>query len=244
MKQLLKTSWGNGKLPKHILIFNLPAGHTCPFAKECLSKAHPLTGKIVDGTHCRFRCFSASAESQHKTARNSRWHNFNLLFRKTTQEMADLIEASIPTKARLVRVHESGDFFSQAYLDAWLEVARRKPDVVFYAYTKAIPFWLNRLTKILSNFKLTASLGGTHDDLAEKHGLKTAYVAFSEAEANIRGLEIDHDDSLAYGTNEKSFALLIHGTQPAGSEASKARALLRKEGGFSGYSKKKQGIHT
>lgn len=169
-----------------------------------------------------------------------RWANFAALHHKTTLEMADLLSAALPKKAKRVRIHEGGDFFSQAYFDAWLEVANRNPHVLFYAYTKSIPFWLARLDELPSNIRLTASLGGTHDDLAEKHELKTSYVAFSEEAANIRGLEIDHDDSLAYGPNEKSFALLIHGTQPAGSEASKAKSLLRKTSGFTGYSKKKE----
>ena len=167
-----------------------------------------------------------------------RWNNFAALHHKTTLEMADLLSSALPKKATRIRIHEGGDFFSQAYFDAWLEVARRNPHVLFYAYTKSIPFWLARLDKLPSNIRLTASLGGTHDELAEKHELKTSYVAFSEEAANIRGLEIDHDDSLAYGPNEKSFALLIHGTQPAGSEASKAKSLLRKTSGFTGYSRK------
>ena len=242
MTEKAKFVRGNGKLPKSITIFNLPAGHTCPFAKECLSKAHPLTGKIVDGKHCRFRCYAASAESQYKNARNLRWHNFRLLFRKTTLEMADLLCGSLPKNTTTLRIHESGDFFNQAYFDAWLEVARRNPTILFYAYTKAIPFWVNRLDKIPSNLRLTASLGGTHDDLAEKHNLKTAFVAFSESEANVRGLPIDHDDSLAYGPNENSFAHLIHGTQPKGSEASKARVSLRKTTGFFGYSTKRKSV--
>jgi len=240
VKNLLKFKRGNAKLGKGIHIFNLPAGHTCPFAKECLSKANPLTGKIVDGKHCRFRCFAASDEARSPNARKTRWHNFGLLWKSTTQEMADLIEASLPKVAKIVRIHESGDFFNQSYFDAWLEVARRKPSVLFYAYTKAIPFWLARLDKLPSNIRLTASLGGTHDELAESHNLKTSYVAFSESEANIRGLGIDHNDFLAYGPNDRSFALLIHGTQPAGSEASRARSLLRKSGGFTGYSRKKK----
>lgn len=228
---------GNAKLPGTYL-FNLPAGYTCPCAKECLSKAHRVTGKITDGPHTKYRCFSASGESQYENARNMRWGNFTALHHKTTLEMADLLSSALPKKATRIRIHEGGDFFSQAYFDAWLEVARRNPHVLFYAYTKSIPFWLARLDNLPSNIRLTASLGGTHDELAEKHNLKTSYVAFSEEAANIRGLEIDHDDSLAYGPNEKSFALLIHGTQPAGSEASKAKSLLRKTSGFTGYSRK------
>lgn len=229
---------GNAKL-SGTHIFNLPAGYTCPCAKECLSKAHRVTGKITDGIHTLFRCFSANTENFRKDARKMRWANLDTLHHKTTLEMADLLSSALPKKTKRVRIHEGGDFFSQAYFDAWLEVANRNPHVLFYAYTKSLHFWVARLDKLPSNIRLTASLGGTHDHLAEKHNLKTAYVAFSEEAANIRGLEIDHDDSLAYGPNEKSFALLIHGTQPAGSEASKARSLLRKTTGFTGYSKKK-----
>ena len=63
--------------------------------------------------------------------------------------------------------------------------------------------------------------------------LKT--VVFSEEEAEQKGLEIDHDDAHALG--KKSFALLLHGTQPKGSEASKALQVLRKAG-KGGYSQK------
>ena len=54
--------------------------------------------------------------------------------------------------------------------------------------------------------------------------------------AKRMGLEIDHDDSLAmYG--KESFALLLHGTQPAKSEASEAISKMRKENIKFSYSK-------
>jgi hypothetical protein len=59
---------------------------------------------------------------------------------------------------------------------------------------------------------------------------------FSHEEAKTKGLEIDHDDSHAYKSG-KPFALLIHGTQPAGSIAAKMLSALRKIG-WTGYSRK------
>ena len=50
------------------------------------------------------------------------------------------------------------------------------------------------------------------------------------------GLEIDHDDSHCFG--DKPFALLVHGSQPAGSDAGAAIAQRKKEGGFIGYGKR------
>jgi hypothetical protein len=35
-----------------------------------------------------------------------------------------------------VRIHDSGDFYSRAYLSAWLEIMRARQRTRFYAYTK------------------------------------------------------------------------------------------------------------
>jgi hypothetical protein len=86
---------------------------------------------------------------------------------------------------------------------------------LFYAYTKALPFWVKRLGTIPPNFKLTASYGGTHDWMIPAYGLKSCRVVESIEEAQRLGLELDHDDSHAY-SDKGDFALLIHGTQPKG----------------------------
>ena len=60
----------------------------------------------------------------------------------------------------------------------------------------------------------------------------------SEEEASMANLEIDHDDSHAWDS-EESFALLIHGQQKAGSKASQAQKALRQKG-WTGYNHKKK----
>ena len=51
---------------------------------------------------------------------------------------------------------------------------------------------------------------------------------YSEEEAADLGLEIDHDDThAAFG--KKSFALLLHGTQPKGSVAGEALKVINKK---------------
>jgi hypothetical protein len=122
-----------------------------------------------------------------------------------------------------------------------LEVARRLPNVLVYFYTKSIRYWLKRLPEVgdghtpgaVPNFIPTASRGGKEDHLIDEYGLRAAVVVFSEAEAVFKGLEIDHDDSHAR-QHGGDFALLIHGSQPAGSEAGKAVAALRAQGEY-GY---------
>lgn len=238
----LKFGHGNGKLDPGVTTFSLPAGWSCPFAFACRSRANRKTGFIRDGRDTTFRCYAASMEARRPSVRRARWQNLQALRRcKTADQMARLILDSLSPFARLVRVHDSGDYFSDDYFGAWVMVAQERPQTVFYSYTKALPMWASRLDQVgdghtpgsVPNFVLTASHGGTHDDLIAQLGLRSARVVFSEQEAAALGLDIDHDDSHAM-CHGPDFALLLHGTQPPGSPAAQAVALLRKNG-FFGY---------
>ena len=243
-KGILKFGTGNAKLSKDTLIFDLPAGHACPFALNCLAKTSPVTGKLTDGKETQFRCFAATGEALSPQARNLRWHNFDTLRSlKTDTKMVEVILNSIKAFGKIdkiakVRVHSSGDFFSEAYFRAWMTVAKTLPHIVFYAYTKSLPYWINSLELVPANFKLNASKGGKFDSLINENKLKYVEVVHSEAEAMQKNLEVDHNDSFAWAI-DKSFALLIHGTQPAGTEASKAMQKLRVKG-VNGYNRKKK----
>jgi len=217
---------GNEKL-KGIYTFSIPAGWTCPGASVCLSKADRNKGGVTDGPKCQFRCFAASEESRLTVVRQIRWHNFDLLQKcKGKLEMARLIAADLPKKAKVVRVHVSGDFFSQAYFEAWVIVAKMHPEVIFYAYTKSIPTLLKLRESLPANFRITASMGSKYDDMIIAHNLNRAVVVMNEAEAAALGLEIDDDDSHAQA-GDASFALLVHASQPAGTEWAKAWEALR-----------------
>jgi hypothetical protein len=234
--------------------FSLPSGYTCPQARACKSQADKNTGKIKDGKHCQFRCFTATSENRFPLVRARAWQNFDALKTvgvKNVSGMADLIDSELP-EGPLVRIHVGGDFFNPYYFAAWCEIARRRPGrieweggkpfvvgTIFYAYTKNLELMLN--DSIPANLKLTASRGGTMDHLIDEHGLKEARVVFTKAEAEELGYVIDHDDKCAW-SQDNSFALLLHGTQPAKSVASKALQILKKEG-WTGYNPKNKGKH-
>jgi hypothetical protein len=249
--KLLKFSTGNGKL-KNRLIFNIPAGYACPHAGVCKTMADRVTGKIMDlpqftGTEAdEYRCFAAMAETR-PTVREARWHNWDLLrevmYMGGDQAMLirDLIDLSLMVQPEkdLVRVHEAGDFWTEQYMRAWFMVAASRPHQKFYAFTKSLGMWLNLKDIIPPNFYLTASQGGTLDYLIPKYPevfQRIAYVVYTEEEAQERGLSIDHDDSHCLGN--KPFALLVHGSQRAGSDAMKALTQRKKEGKFVGYGAK------
>jgi hypothetical protein len=223
--RMLKFSPANTKLKKlqkrtgrRVYALSLLSGHNCPFAKNCLSKAivsfknGKRVSQIQDGPHTEFRCYSASQENFYQNVYDYREANFNALNGLTTEQMTARIEAAIPDNAEIIRIHDAGDFFSQSHFDAWMTVARRQPQL-FYAYTKSLRFWVNRLDSIPENVILTASYGGIDDALIEQHNLRSAKVVYSITEAESLGLEIDMDDSHA-SSHGPSFALLIHGVQP------------------------------
>ena len=237
IKTLLNFQHGNAKLKRDTAILSLPAGHTCLFAKDCRSCTDKVTGKIIDGKDCKFRCYATTAEAMFPNIRKSRWDNLELLRQAGTAiGMAALIESSLKgmKKIKLVRFHQAGDFFSQDYFDAWLMVARQHPEFIFYGYTKALPFLIKRLHEIPANTKIVASRGGTHDNLIEMIGLRSVRVVFSVREAKRKWkLQLDHDDTHCWNY-DKDFAVLIHGTQPGKSAAMKALMKLR-EKGIGGY---------
>jgi len=225
---------------RKIYSLDLLSGHSCPFAHECHSKAVELSNgkrKIQDGKHTKFRCFSASQEVQYTNVYNLRKHNFDLLRKENHEQMVKLINSSLPENAGIVRIHVAGDFFNLPYMHAWYTVAALNPNVLFYAYTKSLRYWVGGINElpILHNFVLTASYGGRDDHMIDEFNLRSAKVVFSEAEAEELGLAIDHDDSHAAkpSLRDESFALLIHGTQPKGSEASTALRELKGKGSYS-----------
>nr|WP_323450270.1 hypothetical protein [Streptomyces sp. YSPA8] len=65
-----------------------------------------------------------------------------------------------------VRVHDSGDYFGEGYLDAWLRIMRSTPGVVFYSYTKEVQLFEERVRPSPpANFHWRYSYGGTQDEL-------------------------------------------------------------------------------
>lgn len=174
--------------------WNLPTGHTCPFALECLVKVNRETGKFENKSNA-YRCYAANPE-RFPAVREHRWANFEWVKNGN--------KPIIPKGCKAIRIHASGDFFSQAYFDMWIEIARENPNVEMWAYTKSLNYWVKRISSIPPNLVLTASMGGRHDQLIAEYGLKHAIVVKSKAEAL---LPIDYNDDYARIPNQ-SFYLL------------------------------------
>jgi len=230
---------------RKVYSLDLLSGWSCPFASQCLSKVIELpTGKkaIKDGPETEFRCFSASQEVMFPGVYKRRKHNYDTLRGLHLNDMIHRLNQDKPKDLGILRFHVGGDFFNSDYFFAALNLAMMNPDKLFYAYTKSLRYWIKYRDwhDKIDNFILTASRGGRDDSLIESEGLRESVVVFSEAEAEEKGLEIDHDDSHAAVPDWEfdNFALLVHGTQPKGSEAAEALKLLRKNKVKHSYSRK------
>ena len=190
--------------------WNLPSGFTCPCALECLVKVDRKTG-IFNNKSKGYKCYSAMAE-RFPAVREHRWKNFEHI-----KNGGDL---KIPDKAEAVRVHASGDFFSQKYFDLWIRTCEENKKVEFWAYTKSLKFWINRINDIPDNLTITASRGGRLDKLIDKYNLKNNKIVKSIEEANNKNLPIDTNDNLARQKNI-NFALVDNFAKPLNTNQTK-----------------------
>jgi len=94
-------------------------------------------------------------------------------FEDTLLQSLENAKRTAKEKRVIMRWHDAGDFFSTGYLDLALDVARKTPDILHYAYTKQLPLIRDYQSqgKIPENFIFNFSVGGKYDktiDVMEK----------------------------------------------------------------------------
>ena len=142
MKTKLLSIGCNRKLGKKVAVFNLPQGKTCP-GKTAL---------------CREICYAAKAERMYPAAAAMRARNLVAAEKDTFVD--DMIAEILGSGVSLLRIHESGDFFSQEYLNKWVKIIEVCSRVKFLAYTKSFMLdWTNALH--MDNLSLLWSIDKT-----------------------------------------------------------------------------------
>lgn len=93
-----------------------------------------------------------------------------------------------------VRIHDSGDFFNEQYLNGWIAVAERFPDILFYAYTKEVALLESRT--LPQNFLHVYSMGGRQDNLVDKETMRHADVFPDLESIEAAGYISQHESDL------------------------------------------------
>lgn len=192
-----------------VFSFNIPAGGyeldgkkyiTCPGAGACLDVCYARQGAYL------FKGSKKLRIENHQTLLRLRRTGGHEAVVEALQGVVD----SLPKTTAVLRLHDSGDYFKVWYLTAWIEVAKNNPDILFYCYTKSIPFFTGLGEDIPSNFRTTKSYGGKFDHLIEGPNSKI----FETEEDRIDAGYIDGNDSdMPAIVGEEQIGLVYHGVK-------------------------------
>jgi hypothetical protein len=137
---------GNAKMGKLVACFSLPPVKTCKPTKWCLQgrngkpRCYSLRGRMIWPHVVR------SMENKYEASKQD---NF-------VDRMVDEI---LRMNKPYFRVHVSGDFYSKMYIEKWIEIAKRCPNILFRTTTRRIDF-KEQLYKLnaLPNFIIRESI--------------------------------------------------------------------------------------
>lgn len=208
MKKLLGN--GNSKLQKtekefgvKIFNFSIPAGNdkitgkiTCPFAGKCFEDFCYAKKGFYNMPNVE-----KALSERHKATRESDFVD------RITNEISKVKN----DRQIYVRIHDSGDFYSPAYFEKWLNIAYKNPNVRFYAYTKSHSFIRGR--QLPENMDLIYSLGSKNDQLinlkTERHSKIFQSMEEMEKEGYTDSSYLDLN-ATKWVTNNNKIGLLIH----------------------------------
>ena len=126
---------GNDKVKT--MIFDLPAVTTCE--EECKG------------------CYALKAQKRFPNVRKKREANYDMS--NSQYFVPDMCgDIGINKKYEYFRIHSSGDFYSQDYIDKWVKIVNEFPRVKFYAYTKRIDDFNFSELSSLANMNLINSV--------------------------------------------------------------------------------------
>lgn len=118
-------------------------------------------------------------------------------------------EINTTPKIKAIRIHDSGDFFNQTYLNKWTYIASVLLHIKFYTYTKSLH--LNfKAFEALNNTKVIQSIGGKLDHKINYK--KPVARIFKNKEDLLAAGYIDcsENDSKAANKSVKKIGLITH----------------------------------
>ena len=152
-------SRGNIKVDKNTGLFSLFAGATCLNCKDCIGNCYA----------CR--------EQRYTNVYNKRVA-YTHLATANTNYLASVLDTQIKHEKnhgmKYVRIHESGDFFNNDYIDMWNDIIKRHSDIRFYYFTKVedildfSPLKLNNVNSVKSVLPDGSINFGSEDYILEK----------------------------------------------------------------------------
>ena len=164
---------------------------TCPFAQECVEFCYGLGGCYQ---------FSNVKPAFEKRLAVTLTSNFITL---ATNEI-------IRKKIEFLRVHDTGDYYSEEYLQKWFKIARLNPEVNFYSYTNNVE--MIKKSKIPENFDFIFSSYGKQKNLIKPND-RQAKIFENELYLKFKGFENCSENDLLstkWFSENKKVGLIKH----------------------------------
>ena len=139
---------------------------TCPMADSCVKFCYAKKGAYI-------------------------WSNVKPAFENRyqlskTDEFVEAMNTEIrKKKPDYVRVHDSGDYYSNAYLNKWIKIAIHNPDVRFYSYTNMVDMMLK--ASLPSNYDVIFSDSGKQKHLINEVKHRHTKIFTSNSDLNNAG---------------------------------------------------------
>jgi hypothetical protein len=152
---------------------------------------------------CAKLCYARSGTYRFSNVLEAHTRNLARVLRSLSDWKAELVDELRMPRYRggvAVRIHDSGDFFSADYFDAWVRIATLTPDVLFYAYTKEVALVKSR--RLPKNLVIIFSMGGKQDHLVDKDTDRHADVFPTLEALEAAGYVDQSDDDLLAATLE------------------------------------------
>lgn len=165
---------------------------TCPFAAECVKFCYAQKG--------------AYSWSNVKPAFEKRYE-----LTKTNDFVNEMNKEIAKKKPDYVRVHDSGDYYSKAYLDKWIEIAIHNPHVRFYSYTNSVE--MLKAAELPDNYDIIFSDSGKQKDKINTNVDRHTRIFTNLAEMTLAGyvnaMETDLNATKWFNTTNK-VGLIFH----------------------------------
>ena len=198
----------NSKLKKDgIFQWSIPAYK----AKVFLDNKFQMVQTCPNAGVCLNFCYASSGNFVFKNVLISHHRNLNYIL-NSPKEFIQEATKEIQKKIKILRIHDSGDFFSESYLNIWLKVIEENPNVQFYAYTKNIPLFRG-LKSVPKNFTYVFSFGGNKDSEIDLN--KDRYAKIFKSEESLtehKFHNVSVSDMKASNKRIKKIGLIAHGS--------------------------------
>ena len=196
----------------HLYNFGIPAFKsqtgllTCPNAKQCAVGCYATTGTYK---------FKASVQAYENRLKLTQGSDFFDIMVYSIDRLLEKHKNNL--NLLLIRVHDSGDFYSPEYQKLWYSIAdhyKNNSKIQFYAYTKMVDQTKQLSTIKPSNFRIIYSYGGKQDNLIDTTKEHHSKV-FESLDALFKSGYIDgtHDDTVAALSTEVKIGLVYHGVK-------------------------------